>query len=130
MKKLLLALAATLLVAGGVVIGRVTESQAQPTSNDLVVFSGRDPTANSFKIFTVRTDGSELRQLTFGGSCDDYDPAWVPGGKEIVFGSNRTDNPNEYIPGPRWIMDADGRNQRMLTPQRGDSPSVIRMGGR
>jgi hypothetical protein len=41
----------------------------------------------SWHIFTVNSDGSDLRQLT-GGPWNDFDPCWIPDGR-IVFISER-----------------------------------------
>lgn len=41
----------------------------------------------SFHLFRVKADGSGLAQLT-DGSCDDFDPCWLPGGR-VAFISER-----------------------------------------
>ena len=57
---------------------------------------------SAFHLFSVRTDGKDLRQLTFGCE-DDFDPCPLPGG-DVVFMSSRRggfcrcDNPFEPIP--------------------------------
>ena len=50
---------------------------------------------NSFHIFKVNVDGSNLLQLTTGNH-NDFDPCWLPGGR-IAFISTRTDSRG---PGP------------------------------
>ena len=37
-----------------------------------------------FELFTMRADGSHVRQITFNG-LDDDDPAWSPDGRRLVF---------------------------------------------
>ena len=44
---------------------------------------------NSFHIFKIHSDGSQLVQLT-SGNHNDFDPCWLPGGR-IAFISTRTD---------------------------------------
>lgn len=71
-------------------------------------------------LFSIRPDGSDLRQLTPGGFVNDYDPAWSPRGDAIVFTS--------YDYGPQgggldlYLIDPDGGNRRLLVHD-GHSPS-------
>ena len=58
-------------------------------------------------IFTVRPDGSELRQLTPLGEFD-YDPVWSPNGRQILFGQDVD----------IWLMNADGSGRTRLAPGR------------
>lgn len=62
------------------------------------------------EIWVVERDQWPAIQLTFNDWAWDHHPSWSPDGTEIVFGSNRS--------GSRqiWIMNADGSNQRPLTP--------------
>ena len=76
-----------------------------------IVFSWRPGGTDSFHLFTIRTDGTDRRQLTFG-DYDDIEPAWLPDGG-LVFVSSRC---------RRWVncwltqvavlhrCDADGKN--------------------
>jgi Tol biopolymer transport system component len=56
---------------------------------------------DNYGIYTVRPDGSDLRQLTSGG--DPSAPAWTTDGR-IWFARN----------GQLWLMDADGSNATQL----------------
>ena len=57
-------------------------------SAGLIVFSSNR--SGPWRIWTVRPDGSEPRQLTEGGADEqDVDPAFRPDGKEILFSSTR-----------------------------------------
>lgn len=57
-----------------------------PDSNWIAFTSYRDPTSDNplqkvqfdFEIFIVRTDGSDMQQLTFNELVDDLTPAWRP----------------------------------------------------
>ena len=61
--------------------------------------TGRD------EIYTIRTDGSDLRQLTLGSGTS---PEWSPDGQQIVYSSNQGDSYDLFV------MNADGSNQRHL----------------
>ena len=51
------------------------------------------------KIFVIKTDGTELRQLTSGEATDRY-PRWSPDGNRIAFFSNRTGRYDVWTIGP------------------------------
>jgi Tol biopolymer transport system component len=62
---------------------------------------------NSLEIYSVGTDGADLRRLTDNEFFDLY-PAWSPDGAQIAFLSRREKDLNIYL------MDADGANLRKL----------------
>lgn len=77
-----------------------------------------------FDIYTIRPDGSGLKQLTQAPGNDSH-PAWSADGAFILFSSSRLgfrdeaalfDIPQPY--GELFIMNADGSNQRTLTDNR------------
>jgi Tol biopolymer transport system component/polyisoprenoid-binding protein YceI len=69
--------------------------------------------ATNEDIFSINPDGSGLRRLTSDPAYD-YQPRWSPDGKRIAF----------IRAGAIWVMDADGRNAKRLTPAlRADSPT-------
>ncbi|MEU4209588.1 amidohydrolase family protein [Streptomyces sp. NPDC026206] len=57
-----------------------------------------------FHIWTLRTDGSGLRQLT-DGPWDDRGPAWSPDGTRIAFASERGGDPVAGSPYRLWVVD-------------------------
>jgi hypothetical protein len=81
-----------------------------------IVFSYRPGNEQRYHIFTINSDGTGLKQLTFG-EYDDIEPAWLPDG-DIIFVSGRA---------RRWVncwltqvatiyrMKPDGSGIRMLS---------------
>ena len=87
---------------------------------DLIAFcSFRD---GDFDIYTMRTDGSEVRKLT-NSHGNDAHPTWSPDGNWIVFSSSRQGFKDEAMLdewGPQpygdlYVMRADGSDLRQLT---------------
>ncbi|MFQ5345578.1 MAG: TolB family protein [Mariprofundus sp.] len=75
------------------------------------------PTGRSIHLFRMRTDGSELIQITDARSVD-VQPSWSTDGKSILFTSNRADNDFRH-PGKSgwdiWSIGIDGRNLVQIT---------------
>jgi len=67
---------------------------------------------DSFDIFSVKTDGTELIRLTDSGKYD-AEATVSPNGDKIVFTSMRDGDPEIYV------MDMDGSNQTRLTFEKG-----------
>ena len=65
--------------------------------------------AGNDEIYIINIDGSDQRRLTVNNWEWDKHPSWSPDGSQIVFWSNRETGRRQL-----WIMDADGRNQRIL----------------
>lgn len=66
-------------------------------------------------IFKVRTDGSQLTQLTAWGR-ENSAPDWSPDGTQITFDSG--DLGEQGSAGNVWVMNSDGSHQRRLTQNR------------
>ncbi len=81
-----------------------------PGDKRIVFESTKD---GKFAIYTIKSDGSDLKKLT-SGEANDEQPRWSPDGKQIVFISDRDDHLQLYL------MNADGSNQRRLT----NSPDI------
>ena len=77
---------------------------------------------NAFDIFTVRPDGTDVKQLTDAPGNDAH-CAWSPDGQYIVFSSSRLGFRDEgplYDGAPQpyaelFVMNADGSGQRPIT---------------
>ncbi len=72
-----------------------------PETEKIVFVSKRDGNA---EIYIMNPDGSQQVNLT-QHPAEDYDPAWSPNGKQIVFSSDRTEGVFDL-----YLMNADGKN--------------------
>ena len=82
-------------------VERYESPQVRPGS-DLIVLQGMIPPRN-WEIFTVRPDGSELRNLTRHPG-EDIRPVWSPNGRWLLFYSNRDGTEGLY----RMAFDGSG----------------------
>lgn len=103
--------AAVLLLVFGV---STPAGATTPGRNGLIMFDTQDRPGvdgGSSQIYTVKPDGSGLRQLThLGAGHNAFDPHWSPDGQRIAYVSD--------IDGSVavWVMQADGsRNHQLLS---------------
>jgi Tol biopolymer transport system component len=82
---------------------------AYPGPNGRIAFDSAR-SGGTQNVFTVRPDGSDVRQLTFltAGQGAAAWPAWSPDGRTIAF--ERGDNGPTRV----FVMNADGSGQRLL----------------
>jgi Tol biopolymer transport system component len=80
-----------------------------PADEEIVFYSDRD---GDIEVYTMRSDGSDVTQLTFNDAID-IDPTWSPDGSKIAFMSTRDGGEWEI-----YVMDADGSNPTRLTNNR------------
>jgi Tol biopolymer transport system component len=89
---------------------------------DRICFTRDTGGTKSFDIFTIRPDGTDLKQLTDAPGNDAH-CAWSPDAKQIVFSSSRLGFRDEtplYDGSPQpyaelFVMDQDGSNPRPIT---------------
>jgi TolB protein len=81
---------------GSQIVFEANDSSSAPGSSD------------ADHIYVIRSDGSKLRQLTFGNATDGL-AAWSPDGRKIVFLSDRTGVSQVYL------MNPDGSDVQQLT---------------
>lgn len=94
-------------------------------AGDRILFTRQKRNDQDFDIFTMKPDGSDVRQLTSTPGTDGH-ATWTPDGKRIFFMSTRTgfkDEREMYDSSPQpyavvFIMDADGSHVRQLTESR------------
>jgi len=67
-----------------------------------------------FDVFTINPDGSDERQLTFGGGNKEH-PRWSPDGRFIVYSSSAQGKRGIYV------MRADGSGARPVALGGGDN---------
>lgn len=99
---------------------RSEAAETPPVESGLIALALRD-SADRLQIFTIRSDGTGKKQLTFEG--DNGRPDWSHDGKRITFGAHRGDK--AFVPGSKHkmfvaVMDADGSNLKLLAE--GDAP--------
>ncbi|HEY0462520.1 MAG TPA: S9 family peptidase [Pyrinomonadaceae bacterium] len=86
---------------------RVSDPQLSPDGRSVAFTIGDvDKAANKTltHIYTVRTDGSDLKQITKGDKSSSA-PRWSPDGKKLAFTSG----------GQIWTMDPDGDDKKQIT---------------
>lgn len=119
MKKFLLSLFACLLFSVGLIaqntftfddmigLKRVGDPQVSPDGS-VVAFTIGNVTKSTNRsltqIYTVKPNGSDLKQITNGESSSSS-PRWSPDGKSIAFTSG----------GQVWTMNTDGSNRKQIT---------------
>jgi TolB protein len=70
----------------------------------------------TFVIFSVRTDGSDLQALTGTGYDSARFPAWSPDGKHILFNRDNLDEWwGRFSTQNLWIMNSDGSGKTRIT---------------
>lgn len=99
-----------------------------PDGREIAFFSMRE--GGHGQIWTMNADGGNPKRLTEARHDPQLDawleqkvPAWSPDGKQIAFwqGVEMSDpRPTGEVPRDIWVMDADGRNPRLLVT--GDNP--------
>ncbi len=77
-------------------------------AQERIVFSSNRDVANNPEIYVMKTDGSDVKRLTFNTMFDGEASFSADGGK-IVFTSSRDGNSEIYV------MNADGTNQKRIT---------------
>lgn len=84
-----------------------THAQEEPT--DLIVFYSQLNDDDDSEIYTIRSNGEGLQQLT-DNNANDYDPSWSASGNTIMFTSQR-DNGIDHI----FTMSAEGKDIQRIT---------------
>lgn len=77
------------------------------TINEIVFVSDRD--GNS-ELYSMRTNGSNLKRLTYTADFSENGPVWSPDGKQIVY-SRADASQNSKI----YVMNSDGTDSTYLT---------------
>jgi Tol biopolymer transport system component len=100
----------------------------------MVTFTRRSATTKDYDIFTMRADGTDIKQLTTTPGNDSHS-SWSPDGKYILWSSARygfkDEAPlydNSFQPFAQiFIMNADGSNQHALTYSRWEDsmPAIV-----
>jgi len=90
--------------------GSYNTSPAWSPRGDKIAYASM--AGRTFSICTINSDGSNPRQLTDAGSCED--PTWSPDGRHIAFSSNR------YGKKKIFIMLADGSGVRQVSGGEGN----------
>jgi Tol biopolymer transport system component len=109
--------AAMLVVACVVVLLALSQKKAEaafPGANGRIVYSASECCTDTHEsipdqVFTIKPDGSGLKQLTHSADAYNIAPVFSPDGKKIAW------TKNEPGAGNVWVMNADGTNKQRLT---------------
>ncbi len=101
---------------------------------DRILFTRQRSTDQDFDIYTIRPDGSDLRQVTRSPGADGH-ATWTADGKQIFVASARTGFKDEaalYDNSPQpyaqiFLMDPDGSHARQLTDSRWEDSMPVYM---
>lgn len=105
--------AATLLAAAACLASTMALPAGAEPAERLIVFSYALPSSPG-DIYTVRPDGSELKNLT-DSPWQDTMPAWSPDGSKIAFISNRDGTDPATGQWDVFVMNADGTDAVNIT---------------
>jgi Tol biopolymer transport system component len=94
---------------------RFNSSPAYSPSGKRIVFVR---SVRNDELWTMRSDGSHKRKLTYTKHVAEDDPAWSPDGEQIVFAVAWPTSLRGI-----WVVGADGRHRRRLTSGADESPS-------
>jgi TolB protein len=85
-------------------------------TGERIVFANRREGDRDYDIYSVRSDGGDLKRLTRSPG-DDSHPVWSPDGKWIAFASVRGGVKDDLpaAPGEIFVMREDGSDVRQLT---------------
>jgi Tol biopolymer transport system component len=124
-------------LADGLVRTLTTELDNFPAfspSGDMITFTRRSAKTDDYDIFTMRPDGTDIKQLTTEPGNDSHS-SWSPDGKYILWSSARygfkDEAPlydNSFQPFAQiFIMKADGSDQHALTYSRWEDsmPAIV-----
>ncbi len=91
---------------------------SEPTPEGRIAFRSDRPSGFSTALYTMRADGSDLRQVTFGTT--DKEPAWSPDGSRIAYARFADGTSFDIV-----VMDADGSNPLVLvaSPEQDTQPA-------
>jgi Tol biopolymer transport system component len=103
----LLALLGAALIAT-LVGGAGTADATFPGSNGRIAFDSLR--TGTFNVFTMTSNGSDVKQLTHRTTGEASTPAWSPDGKRIAFEQGAADFSTVQI----WLMNADGSNKHRV----------------
>ena len=101
-------------------------------AGDRIIFTRQRADDKDFDVFTMKPDGTDVKQLTTTPGTDGH-ATWTPDGKRIFFMSARTgfkDEREMYDNSPQpyaqnFIMNADGTGVRQLTESRWEDSMPI-----